>query len=151
MCLEMEGFKHSSVFIPSTATFREKGTVNKLFISVNILGTWCLPTEHIFLFPLHASADSRYLRRRDCWTFFRTQQVFSKEIIKLIFPKDCKRLSLQWGQKRVRSWYRPSKCVHNIVFDFSASGMMCPPMLNCPYKWILSEIIQRVLTNEAWP
>jgi len=75
-----------------------------LFISVDILGTWCLPTEHIFLFPLYASAGSRYLRRKDCWTFFRTQQVFSNEIIKLtIIPKDCKRLSLQWGQKQVRS------------------------------------------------
>jgi hypothetical protein len=78
--------------------------VNKLLISVDILGTWSLPTDHIFLFPLHASTDSRNLRRRDCWTFFRTQQVFSKEIIKLtIFPKDCKRLSLQWGQKWVSS------------------------------------------------
>ena len=39
---------------------------------------------------------------------------------------------------------RPCKSALTAMFVFTASGMMCPPMLIYPYKRIPSEITQRV-------
>jgi hypothetical protein len=80
-------------------------------------------------------------KKKNQWTFFRTQQEFSTVINHVsIFPKDCKILSLQRGKNVYEVDMGLASASITAMFAFSASGIMCPSMLKHPYERIPSEI-----------